>query len=82
MHLDEYLSSLDSLSVRELRLRMLDLGYKVKSDDQIRQWRYRYSGRHPSPENCSGLELATEGKVRRQEMRPDDWQRIWLELRP
>lgn len=81
MHLDEYLSIPGSLTVRELRARMLELGYKVKSDDQIRQWRYRYSDRHPSPENCSGLELATDGKVKRQDMRPDDWHRIWLELR-
>lgn len=59
---------------------MTDLGYDVKSDAQIRQWRVRYKGRLPSPENCVGLELATNGLVSRKDTRPDDWHRIWPEL--
>jgi DNA-binding transcriptional regulator YdaS (Cro superfamily) len=60
---------------------MVSLGYDVKSDAQIRQWRHGYSGRIPSPENCVGLELATNNQVTRRDLRPDDWQLIWPELR-
>jgi len=80
MHLDEYLSSTDSLTVGELRRRMNAFGYAIESDAQIRQWRHRYSGRMPSPKNCTGLELATEGRVARKAMRPEDWHLIWPEL--
>ncbi|MGN5479495.1 hypothetical protein ACTMU2_29135 [Cupriavidus basilensis] len=80
MDLDTYLSQVGALTVSQLRARMASLGYKVKSDAQPRQWRHRYSGRLPSPENCRGLELATGGVVTRQAMRPDDWHLIWPEL--
>jgi len=80
MDLDEYLSQPDALSVTELRVRLVALGYNVKSDAQIRQWRYRYNKRLPSPENCAGLEIVTGKQVIRQHLRPDDWPRIWPEL--
>ncbi|MFU2067695.1 YdaS family helix-turn-helix protein [Bordetella pseudohinzii] len=63
----------------QLRMRMVELGYDVKNDAQIRQWRTRYKGRVPTPEYCVGLELASQGAVLRQHLR-DDWQRIWPEL--
>ncbi|WP_181145911.1 transcriptional regulator [Burkholderia multivorans] len=81
MDLDQYLSSPGALSVSELRKRMLALGYPVRSNAQIRQWRHKYSSRVPSPENCMGLELATSGAVRREDTRPDDWWKIWPELK-
>lgn len=59
---------------------MLALGYSVKSDAQIRQWRHRYAGRAPNPENCVGIELATDGDVDRRDLRPEDWHLIWPEL--
>ncbi|MFJ0381013.1 hypothetical protein WLU08_25370 [Bordetella bronchiseptica] len=59
---------------------MVELGYDVKSDAQIRQWRIRHNRRVPSPENCVGLELATAKQIRRQDLRPDDFARIWPEL--
>lgn len=31
-------------------------------------------------ELCVSVEQSSEGKVTRQELRPDDWQRIWPEL--
>lgn len=31
-------------------------------------------------ERCSDLEAASKGTVRRWELRPDDWHRIWPEL--
>lgn len=80
MNLDQYLSSDGAPTVPQLRERMRGLGYEVKSDAQIRQWRHGYSGRRPDPENCVGLELATAGAVSRKELRPDDWQLIWPEL--
>ena len=80
MNLDQYLSSQGAPSVPQLRARMLALGYHVKSDAQIRQWRHAYGGRRPDAENCVGLELATDGAVTRKDLRPDDWHLIWPEL--
>lgn len=80
MDLNQYLSQPDAPSIAELRAKLVALGYDVKSDAQIRQWRYRYNGRVPSAENCAGLEIVTGGAVTRQELRPDDWHRIWPEL--
>lgn len=31
-------------------------------------------------QHCSTIELQTGGKVTRQDLRPDDWQKIWPEL--
>ncbi|PND31888.1 hypothetical protein C1I89_22345 [Achromobacter pulmonis] len=59
---------------------MAELGYVVKNDAQIRQWRGRCKGRKPSPKNCMGLELASGGLVRRQELRPLDYWIVWPEL--
>ncbi len=30
---------------------------------------------------CVRIETATDGKVRRQDLRPDDWAEIWPELK-
>ncbi|MFA1686540.1 hypothetical protein ACDY99_23910 [Achromobacter dolens] len=79
MDLNSYLSSPGAPTVAQLRARMVELGYDVKSDAQIRQWRIRYKGRVPTPEYCVGLERASGGAVSRQDMR-DDWARIWPEL--
>lgn len=80
MDLNSYLSSPGAHSVSQLRARMVELGYDVKSDAQLRQWRTRYKGRVPTPEYCVGLELASDGAIQRRDLRPDDWQRIWPEL--
>jgi DNA-binding transcriptional regulator YdaS (Cro superfamily) len=38
-------------------------------------------GTRPVPaEHCAALERATEGAVRRWDLRPADWDRIWPEL--
>lgn len=34
------------------------------------------------PEYCAAIEVATGRAVTRQDMRPDDWQKIWPELAP
>ena len=78
MDLNQYLSSPGALTVTELRLRMRALGYEVKSNAQIRQWRTGF--RSPGEKNCVGLEKATDGRIRRQDLRPDDWHLIWPEL--
>jgi DNA-binding transcriptional regulator YdaS (Cro superfamily) len=75
MNLNEYLSQPDSMTVAQLRERIGSL-----SDAQIRQWQHGYAGRRPSPENCVSIERATEGAVRRWDLRPDDWHLIWPEL--
>jgi len=78
MDLNQYLSSPGAMSVTGLRLRMRSLGYEVKSNAQIRQWRTGF--RSPGEKNCVGLEKATGGLIRRQDLRPDDWHLIWPEL--
>lgn len=75
MNLDAYLRLDGALSVSALRI-----ASGVKSDAQIRQWRYGYADRVPGPESCVALERATEGRVRRWDLRPKDWHRIWPEL--
>lgn len=32
------------------------------------------------PEHCAAIEVATGRAVTRQDLRPDDWQKIWPEL--
>ena len=32
------------------------------------------------PERCVEIEKATDGEVARQDLRPEDWQKIWPEL--
>jgi DNA-binding transcriptional regulator YdaS (Cro superfamily) len=40
------------------------------------------SGKAPiSIERCVEIEVATDGVVSRKDLRPDDWPRIWPELR-
>lgn len=34
------------------------------------------------PEHCAAIEVATGRAVTRQDLRPDDWQKIWPELIP
>lgn len=38
------------------------------------------TGRHVPPKQCVRIELLTQGKVSRRELRPHDWQEIWPEL--
>lgn len=33
-------------------------------------------------EHCPAIEKMTEARVKRQDLRPDDWHRIWPELCP
>lgn len=74
MDLDDYLRRPGSLTVGELRDAI-----GAPSSAQVRQWRYRYAGRRPSPAYCAAIEAATGGAVRRQDLR-DDWRDIWPEL--
>jgi DNA-binding transcriptional regulator YdaS (Cro superfamily) len=75
MNLHEYLSSEGALTVAHLRERI-----GAKSDAQVRQWQHGYADRKPSPEYCVAIERATGGKVRRWDLRPEDWPRVWPEL--
>lgn len=34
------------------------------------------------PAICSAIELYSKGEITRKHLRPNDWQDIWLELRP
>lgn len=80
MNLDQYLSQPNAPTVSQLRERMRQHGYYVKSDAQIRQWRHGYNGRKPDPENSVGIEKATYGAVPRSVFYPDDWHLIWPEI--
>lgn len=46
----------------------------------LSQLAVRQDGRVPSPELCVQIERATDGMVKRWDLRPDDWWRIWPEL--
>ena len=43
-------------------------------------WNWLNRGDAIPPEYCHPIEQATKGAVTRQDLRPDDWQRIWPEL--
>ena len=44
----------------------------------IQQW---LKGQRPIPAvRCVAIEQATHGDVTRQELRPDDWKKLWPEL--
>ena len=75
MNLDDYFSTPGAMSVKELRIAI-----GAEQDAQIRQWRHGYANRVPSPVNCVQIERATNGAVKRWDLRPDDWREIWPEL--
>lgn len=76
MKLRDYLASEGALTVAQLA-QMIG----VPSDQQVRQWQHGYAKRVPSARYCAAIERATEGKVRRWDLRPKDWHEIWPELR-
>ena len=39
-----------------------------------------YTPKSPNPAVCVAIERATQAAVRRWDLRPDDWMRIWPEL--
>jgi DNA-binding transcriptional regulator YdaS (Cro superfamily) len=75
MNLHDYLASDDALTVGQL-----SAAIGAKSDMQVRQWQHGYADRVPGPAYCVAIERATGKKVRRWDLRPDDWHRIWPEL--
>jgi len=77
MNLAEYFDSQSAMPVAALRKAI-----GVKSDAQVRQWRYGYARRVPSPPYCIAIERATGGMVTRADLRPHDWQQIWPEYTP
>lgn len=46
------------------------------STQTVSNWR----GRGAPVEQCAAIERATSGVVRRWDLRPDDWWKIWPEL--
>jgi len=75
MNLHDYFNSPGSLTVSQLAALI-----GVKNPAQIRQWQHGYADRLPSPENCVSIEQATNGAVKRWDLRPKDWHRIWPEI--
>lgn len=75
MKLHEYLTLPGALTPAQLCERA-----GIKNVDQLRQWRHGYGGRLPGPEYCLAIERATDGKVTRADLRPDDYWRIWPDL--
>ena len=75
MNLHEYLATEGALSVAQLREAI-----GAKSDAQIRQWQHAYDDRRPGPAHAVAIERVTDGLVRRWDVRPNDWHRIWPEL--
>jgi hypothetical protein len=50
------------------------------NSDQLRQWRHGYANRRPGPRMCVVIEAVSGQKIRRWDLRPDDWHLIWPEL--
>jgi DNA-binding transcriptional regulator YdaS (Cro superfamily) len=78
MNLHEYLSSPGALSVAELAKEIGLTG--TSRNQQVWQWQHAHEGRRPNPEYCVAIERATANRVKRWDLRPDDWHRIWPEL--
>lgn len=75
MTLDDYLNDEGALSVASLAQAI------GCAPAQIRQWKATAKAdRLPGPAYCSAIERATERRVRRWDLRPEDWHRIWPEL--
>jgi DNA-binding transcriptional regulator YdaS (Cro superfamily) len=81
MNLDEYLKQAAGA------LSPAQLAESIGVDPaQVRQWqigsrdRTRKGARQPSAGYAMALEIATGGKVRRWDSRPNDWHEIWLDL--
>lgn len=70
MRLNDYLNSVGS--ARALA-RVVGV-----SDVMVSQWRAEQ--KTPAPAMCVLIERATDGVVRRWDLRPSDWSRIWPEL--
>lgn len=70
MNITQYLSEVESAA---------DLARKLDiAPVLISQWK---TGIRPIPiERCVAIEQATSGAVTRQDLRPDDWMKIWPEL--
>jgi len=70
MNLTQYISKIETAASLARKLGI--------SPVLISQWK---AGVRPVPtERCADIELATDGKVTRKDLRPDDWARIWPEL--
>lgn len=76
MNLHDYFASPDALTVSELAALV------HVSVTQMRQWVHGYAGRIPRPANCVAIEVATDRRVTRPDLRPGDWRDIWPELIP
>lgn len=50
-----------------------------KKQPHIYKWLMSPNG--VSPEHCVDIERRLEGLVTRKDLRPEDWQRIWPEMR-
>lgn len=50
------------------------------NEGQLRQWRHGYDDRRPNPIWCVVIEVKSGMRVRRWDLRPDDWFLIWPEL--
>lgn len=52
------------------------LGYT----DRRNVWPWTSGQRDFPPEHCVTIEMKSDGRITRQELRPQDWQAIWPEL--
>lgn len=70
MKLEKYLSKHGSQS---------ELARAIGAQPQL-IWQWSTGVRKIPIERCYPIEVATNGSVTRQDLRPDDWQAIWPEL--
>lgn len=60
--------------------RQTELAKSLGCDPQL-VWQWSRGARPVPIARCTAIEMATSGAVTRRELRPDDWQRIWPELK-
>jgi DNA-binding transcriptional regulator YdaS (Cro superfamily) len=71
----KYMNAIDKAI--ELAGGLTELARKIGANpNQVGNWRSRGA----PIDKCAAIENATQGKVTRRDLRPDDWQRIWPEL--
>ena len=68
------------LAIRHLNTTLEGLSSELGvTKGAVHQW--DMEGRHVPIKHCVKIEQLTDGKVTRKELRPDDWQMIWPELK-
>jgi DNA-binding transcriptional regulator YdaS (Cro superfamily) len=72
------MNSTDKAVVKAIKLvGLTELAKRIDATpSQLSNWRSRGA----PTDKCTAIEQATDGRVTRKDLRPDDWESIWPEL--